>query len=43
MSFKDAKDARQGSVRTAAEGDGYFYAYLDFPGAAAPTMQAPEK
>jgi hypothetical protein len=30
ITFKDAKDAKQGTVRTATEADGMYYAYLDF-------------
>ena len=30
IAFKDAKDAKQGTVRTATEADGMYYAYLDF-------------
>jgi hypothetical protein len=29
--FKNPKDARQGTLRTATEADGLFYAYLSFP------------
>ena len=32
ITFKDAKDAAQGTVRTATEADGMFYAYLTFAG-----------
>jgi len=35
ISFKDAKDAGQGSVRTATEADGMYYAYLSFAGGGA--------
>jgi hypothetical protein len=31
ISFKNAKDAREGSLRTATEADGMYYAYLSFP------------
>ena len=31
ISFKNAKDAREGSLRTATEADGMYYAYLTFP------------
>ena len=31
ISFKNPKDARQGTLRTATEADGMFYAYLSFP------------
>lgn len=31
VTFKNAKDAREGSLRTATEADGMFYAYLTFP------------
>jgi hypothetical protein len=30
IAFKDAKDAKQGTLRTATEADGLYYAYLDF-------------
>lgn len=30
ITFKDPKDARQGTIRTATEADGMYYAYLDF-------------
>ncbi|HET7499776.1 MAG TPA: hypothetical protein VFK02_02205 [Kofleriaceae bacterium] len=48
ISFKNARDVREGEVRTAAEADGMFYAYLKFPEgteparAAPPTIQEPE-
>jgi len=31
INFKNAKDAREGTVRTATEADGMYYAYLSFP------------
>jgi len=31
IAFKNAKDAREGTVRTATEADGMYYAYLKFP------------
>lgn len=31
VTFKNAKDAREGSVRTATEADGMYYTYLTFP------------
>ncbi len=31
IAFKNAKDAREGTVRTATEADGMYYAYLTFP------------
>ncbi|MBA3499837.1 MAG: hypothetical protein M4D80_04270 [Myxococcota bacterium] len=31
ISFKNPKDAREGSLRTATEADGMYYAYLSFP------------
>ena len=31
ITFKNPKDAREGSVRTATEADGMYYAYLSFP------------
>jgi hypothetical protein len=47
VSFKTAKDAHEGSLRTATEADGMYYAYLSFAGtgssAPAPTVQDPEK
>ena len=47
ISFKNPKDAREGSVTTKTEADGMFYAYLSFPeGAdskAQPTIQEPER
>ena len=30
VTFKNAKDAKEAAMRTATEGDGYFYAYLSF-------------
>jgi hypothetical protein len=30
IAFKDPKDAKQGTLRTATEADGMYYAYLDF-------------
>jgi hypothetical protein len=35
IAFKNAKDAAPGSVRTATEADGMFYAYLTFAGGGA--------
>jgi hypothetical protein len=32
IAFKDAKNAAQGSLRTATEADGMYYAYLSFAG-----------
>lgn len=45
IAFKNAKDAAPGSVRTATEADGMYYAYLSFAGgsSAAPTKDTPEK
>jgi hypothetical protein len=45
IAFKNAKDAAVGSVRTATEADGMFYAYLTFAGGGggAPTTNEPEK
>ncbi len=37
IAFKNAADARAGTVRTATEADGRFYAYLTFPEGAEPT------
>ena len=31
IAFKNAKDAREGTMRTATEADGMYYAYLTFP------------
>jgi len=31
ITFKNAKDAREGTVRTATEADGMYYAFLKFP------------
>ena len=31
IAFKNPKDAREGTVRTATEADGMYYAYLSFP------------
>jgi hypothetical protein len=36
ISFKNAKDAGQGSMRTATEADGLYYAYLSFSGTGTP-------
>ena len=44
ISFKSPRDARQGALRTQAEADGMFYAYLSFPAAAgAPASQKPSE
>lgn len=48
VTFKNAKDAAQGSVRTSTEADGLYYAYLSFsgtgtPAESAPTVKDPEK
>jgi len=47
IAFKDAKSAAQGSVRTATEADGMYYAYLSFAGgspqSAQPSLKEPEK
>jgi hypothetical protein len=46
IAFKNAKDAAQGTVRTATEADGMYYAYLSFAGgspAATPSSAEPEK
>ncbi|HWU90016.1 MAG TPA: hypothetical protein VN253_22290 [Kofleriaceae bacterium] len=34
ISFKNPKDAREGTLRTATEADGMFYAYMSFPAGA---------
>ena len=31
ITFKNPKDAREGTLRTATEADGMYYAYLSFP------------
>jgi hypothetical protein len=42
IAFKNAKDAREATVRTATEADGMYYAYLKFPeGTEAPAASAP--
>jgi hypothetical protein len=44
ITFKNAKDAREGSLRTATEADGMYYAYLSFPeGTPAPSDPATTK
>ena len=46
VAFKNAKDAKEASVRSATEPDGMYYAYLDFAGggdASIPTTADPEK
>lgn len=46
VTFKNAKDVKEGAVRTATEADGYYYAYLSFAGsggAGDATLQDPEK
>lgn len=43
IAFKNAKDAAQGSVRTATEADGMYYAYLSFAGGGGGTADEPEK
>jgi hypothetical protein len=46
ITFKNAKDAKEGALRTATEADGFFYAYLDWTGSGSAepaTMQEPEK
>ena len=52
IAFKNAKDVREATVRTATEADGMFYAYLTFPEgteprsagtpASSPTVKEPE-
>lgn len=46
IAFKNAKDAAQGSVRTATEADGMYYAYLSFaggsPAGSTATVKEPE-
>ncbi len=43
IAFKNAKDATQGSVRTATEADGMFYAYLTFAGGGSASGSAAEE
>jgi len=43
IAFKNAKDAREGSVRTATEADGMYYAYLAFPEGTEPADGAKAK
>ncbi|HEY5944787.1 MAG TPA: hypothetical protein VIV40_04820 [Kofleriaceae bacterium] len=44
IAFKTAKEAAQGSVRTATEADGMYYAYLSFAGGSpAAATKEPEK
>jgi hypothetical protein len=45
IAFKNAKDAAQGTMRTATEADGMYYAYLSFAGGSSTggTMKEPEK
>jgi len=44
IAFKNAKDAKEGALRTATEADGFYYAYLDFAGGGEPATTAePEK
>jgi hypothetical protein len=46
VTFKNAKDAAEGALRTNTEADGFFYAYLSWKGtggAAQPTMEQPEQ
>jgi hypothetical protein len=47
IKFKNPKDAREGSLRTATEADGMFYAYLSFPAGTstgdAPVTDEPER
>ena len=40
ITFKNAKDAREGTVRTATEADGMYYAYLTFPEGSEPKPAA---
>jgi hypothetical protein len=39
ITFKNPKDAEQGSVRTATEADGLYYAYLSFSGTGSPPAE----
>ena len=47
ITFKNAKDVHEGSLKSQQEPDGYYYVYLTFPAgsdaAAAPTTAEPEK
>ncbi|HTR53877.1 MAG TPA: hypothetical protein VMJ10_24450 [Kofleriaceae bacterium] len=47
VTFKNAKDAKEGTYRSATEADGLYYAYLSFAGSAPAdaggTMQQPEQ
>ena len=44
VAFKNAKDAREGTLRTSTEADGMFYAYLSFAGSiATPSAKDPEQ
>jgi hypothetical protein len=47
ITFKDARDARQATVRTSTEADGMYYAFLSFPqgsaGPATPVSQTPDE
>jgi hypothetical protein len=45
IAFKNAKDAKEGTLRTATEADGMYYAYLSFAGTpgSGGSMQEPEK
>jgi hypothetical protein len=48
IAFKNAKDAREATVRTATEADGRYYAYLTFPEGtggpvAPPSSEAPDE
>lgn len=42
IQFKNPKDVREGTLRTATEADGMFYAYLTFP-EGTPTSSGPAK
>src|SRR5688500_14317674 len=43
ITFKNPKDAAQGSVKTSTEADGFYYAYLSFSGTGTPTAKATPK
>ncbi len=46
IAFKNAKDAHEGTTRSATEADGMYYSYLSFGGSggdSTPTPQEPEK
>jgi hypothetical protein len=42
ITFKNPKDAREGTMRTATEADGLYYAYMTFPEGAEPSKKPDE-